>query len=75
MDKLIKLSTITFGIIWHANCFAGALDDICSASESKGVYEVECSNDFKASEVSVTNKSGLGVLRLENERKAVSFRR
>lgn len=67
MDKLIKLSTITFGIIWHANCFAGALDDICSASESKGVYEVECSNDFKASEVSVTNKSGLGVLRLANE--------
>lgn len=67
MDKLIKLSTITFGIIWHANCLAGALDDICSASESKGVYEVECSNDFKASEVSVTNKSGLGVLRLENE--------
>lgn len=67
MDKLIKLSTITFGIIWHANCFAGALGDICSASESKGVYEVECSNDFKASEVSVTNKSGLGVLRLENE--------
>ncbi|GEM_PF-691227 len=43
------------------------LDEVCAASEAKGIYEVECSNDYKATEVTVSKKSGKGVLNLMNE--------
>ncbi len=42
-----------------------AADDICATNEAKGIYEVECSSDFKATEVTVSEKSGSGVLNLK----------
>lgn len=73
MDNFIKFSTLALGLTCQINLYAGGLDDICSSSEKNGIYEVECSNDFKASEVTVTNKSGAGVLRLENENDYVNI--
>lgn len=43
------------------------LDDVCAASEAKGIYEVECSNDYQAADVTVSNKSGKGALNLKEE--------
>lgn len=73
METFIKFSTLALGLTCQINLYAGGLDDICSSSEKNGIYEVECSNDFKASEVTVTNKSGAGVLRLENENDYVNI--
>ncbi len=47
--------------------------ELCAAAEAKGIYEVECSSDYKASAVSVSKKSGTGVLNLENEDDYVSL--
>lgn len=45
----------------------------CEESAAKGIYEVECAIDSKASAVSVSNYSGKGVLNLENEDDYVSI--
>ncbi len=50
--------------------YVGGSDDpsvACAESEANGIYEVECATDFKASTVSVSNKSGTGALNLEND--------
>lgn len=41
--------------------------DECSSNNSKGIYEVECSNDFQASLEGVSEKSGSGALNLKND--------
>ena len=46
------------------NTFTEYVDPICSENAAKGIYEVECSSDYSASAVSVTNKSGTGALNL-----------
>lgn len=43
------------------------LDEVCATQEAKGIYEVECSNDYQATEVTASNKSGKGVLNLMND--------
>ena len=41
-------------------------DPICSENAAKGIYEVECSSDYEATSVSVSNFSGTGALNLAN---------
>lgn len=41
-------------------------DPICSVNAAKGIYEVECSSDYEATSVSVSNFSGTGALNLAN---------
>ena len=41
-------------------------DPICSVNAAKGIYEVECSSDYEATSVSVSNFSGIGALNLAN---------
>lgn len=40
------------------------VDPICAENAANGIYEVECSSDFEASAVAVTNFSGTGALNL-----------
>lgn len=63
MKKYLFYLAAAYGLT--ANAFAADVD--CAANEAKGIYEVECSNDFKATEVSVSNKSGSGVLNLKED--------
>lgn len=60
---LFYLAAAAYGLT--VNAFAADVD--CAANEAKGIYEVECSNDYKATEVSVSNKSGSGVLNLKED--------
>lgn len=47
--------------------------EACEQSAAKGIYEVECGTDSKASAVSVSHYSGKGVLNLENDDDYVSI--
>lgn len=63
MKKYLFFLAAAYGLT--VNAFAADVD--CAANEAKGIYEVECSNDYKATEVSVSNKSGSGVLNLKDD--------
>lgn len=63
MKKYLFYLAAAYGLT--VNAFAADVD--CAANEAKGIYEVECSNDYKATEVSVSNKSGSGVLNLKDD--------
>lgn len=45
----------------------------CEESAAKGIYEVECATDSKATAVSVSNYSGKGVLNLKDEDDYISI--
>lgn len=64
MNKKILAMAIGAITCTHTNTAFGA-EDACAASEAKGIYEVECSTDYQAGEVTVTEKSGTGVLNLK----------
>lgn len=64
MKKYLFYLAAAYGLT--VNAFAADGVD-CAANEAKGIYEVECSNDYKATEVSVSNKSGSGVLNLKED--------
>jgi hypothetical protein len=55
------------------NTFTEYVDPICTENAAKGIYEVECSTDYAASSTTVNNKSGNGVLNLENSSDYISI--
>lgn len=42
------------------------LDEMCAAAEAKGIYEVECAADVKATPVTASKVSGTGALNLDD---------
>lgn len=66
-DLIITLDEMPGWGTYIADPNAGERDEMCAANEAKGIYEVECSSDYKATDVAVSNKSGMAALNLKDE--------